>query len=155
VRYSAGSPLSVTPDVWYPGWAAWGGGVYADVEADADLKVIFEPETFNPGAPPDPGNRYFDPSNFSDPRDHKLGNGKMRYEELCGFGFASEDIGIMKYWSVGERVRLQFRCELLNAFNRHRFEDPITHLGAGPVFGNVTEKGGKPRSIQLGFRLTW
>jgi hypothetical protein len=79
----------------------------------------------------------------------------MRYEELRGFGFASEDIGIMKYWSITERVRLQFRCELLNAFNRHHFQNPITHLGAGPYFSNVTEKGGIPRNVQMGFRLTW
>jgi hypothetical protein len=155
-RYNSGNALQITPDVWYPGWSGFhSGSVYANFSPDADFTRQFNPDTFNPGAPGDPGNRYFDPESFSDPTDHQLGNGRLRYDELRGFGYASEDIGLMKHWQIREDIRLQFRAEFLNVFNRSHFEDPMTHLGANDRFGNVTEKTGEPRNIQLGLRLTW
>ena len=61
----------------------------------------------------------------------------------------------MNSWQFREDLRLQFRAEFLNVFNRRHFEDPVTAIGAGARFGNVTEKTGAPRNIQLGLRLTW
>jgi hypothetical protein len=151
-RYNSGNGMGVSPNVSYPGWD---GAVYADFNSSVDLSPQFNPRNFDPGNQGAIGNRYFDPAAFSDPKDHKLGNGKRRYEELRGFGYANEDIGIMKYWNFGETAKLQFRAEFLNLFNRHRYSNPSTSLSNKTTFGQVTTTTGVPRNIQLGLRLAW
>ncbi len=156
-RYATGYPLGANPDVWVPGWTdPSNGAVYANVAANANLgSRYFDSSKFNPGNPADPANRYFDTSAFSQPAYGKLGNGSRRYDSLRGFGYAGEDIGIMKYWHVTERSRLQFRLEMLNIFNRHYFQDPETTLSNQTTFGQVITTTGEPRNIQFGLRLNW
>jgi hypothetical protein len=75
-----------------------------------------------------------------------------RFEQLRDFGFAGEDLGLMKSFSFGKRYRLQVRLELLNVFNRHDYTDPITDISS-PYFGYVTGVTGQPRQGQLGIRF--
>ncbi len=156
-HYNTGRPMGVDPDVWLPAWTdPENGAVYANVAANANLGArYFNPSKFNPGNPSDPANRYFEASAFSQPSYGKLGNGSRLYEGLRGFGHAGEDLGIMKYWSIGEAARLQFRMELLNVFNRHYFDNPETLLSDRTTFGQVLSTTGEPRNIQFGLRLNW
>jgi hypothetical protein len=152
LRYNSGNPLAVYPDVWYPGWE---GAVYADCNPAVDLSRQFDSKKFNPGKQEDPGNRYFNPAAFSNPQNHKLGNGDRRYTRLRGFGYAGEDIGILKHFRLRDKAVLQLRAEFLNLFNRHSFLDPNTYLGNMETFGNVTAATGIPRVVQVGVRLNW
>ncbi len=156
-RYSTGTPMGVNPDVWIPGWTdPENGAVYANVSSSADMtNRYFDSGKFNPGNPSDPANRYFDTAAFSQPAYGKLGNGKRLYDGLRGFGAASEDLGLMKYWRITERTRAQFRLELLNAFNRHYFDNPQTKISNTATFGQVLSTTGLPRNIQFGFRVNW
>jgi hypothetical protein len=149
-RYNSGAPLGVSPNVNYSGWD---GTVYADYNSGIDLSRQFDGRKFNPGTQNDPGNLYFNRAAFSNPQNFKLGNGKRRYEELRGFGWASEDIGLLKYWFFAETVNLQFRAEFINVFNRHYYSNPNTGLGNMTNFGYVTGMTGTPRNIQFGLRL--
>jgi hypothetical protein len=149
-RYNTGVPLAVSPNVNYPGWE---GSVYADFNSSVDLSRQFDGGNFNPGKQNDPGNLYFNQAAFSNPQNHKLGTGKRRYQELRGFGWDSEDIGLLKYWYFAENLNLQFRAEFINVFNRHYYADPNTGLGNTTNFGYVTGMTGEPRNIQFGLRL--
>jgi hypothetical protein len=151
-RYNSGSPMGISPNVWYPGWE---GSVYANWDPSVDLKSTFDPKTFNPGQQNAPGNRYFNRAAFSNPdtANHKLGNGKRLYEELRGFGYKNEDIGLLKYVRFTESTRLQIRAELINVFNRHRFAGPGTSISNQNTFGNVTSATGDGRNVQMGLRL--
>jgi len=153
-KYNSGYPLSVSPNVWYPGWD---GSVYANWDRTKDLSRTFDPGGFNPGQQNAPANKYFDTTAFSNPANHTLGNGRRRYNELRGFGWSNEDVGLLKYWHFAERVDLQFRAELLNVFNRHHFANPATSLGNQTTFGYVTsmDSNSVPRNIQFGLRLGW
>ncbi len=151
-KYNSGQPLSVSPNVWYPGWD---GSVYANWDQSKDLSRQFDPGGFNPGQQNAPANLYFDQSAFSNPSNHTLGNGRRRYNDLRGFGWSSEDIGVLKYWHMKERVNLQFRAELLNVFNRHHYADPATGLSNQTTFGYVSAMTGTPRNVQVGLRLGW
>jgi hypothetical protein len=151
-RYNTGYPLGASPNVWYPGWD---GGTYADWNQSVSLGRKFDTGRFNPGVQNDPANLYFDRSAFSNPTNHKLGNGKRRYDVLRGFGSSNEDIGLLKYWRFKERASLQFRAEMLNIFNRHHYADPATGLANQTTFGYVTGMTGSPRNIQVGLRLGW
>jgi hypothetical protein len=151
-KYNTGIPLGVSPNVNRPGWE---GSVYANFNPNVDLSGTFDPKGFNPGQQNSPANLYFNRAAFSNPANYKLGDGKRRYEELRGFGWANEDIGLMKYWNVGEKFSIQLRAELLNVFNRHHFADPNTGLGNQSNFGYVTGMTGEPRNVQAGLRLRW
>ena len=115
-RYNSGNPLGVYANVWYPGWE---GPVYADYDPSIDLSRQFHSPQFNPGSPNAAGNRYFNTAAFANPQGHNLGNGKRVYAKLRGFGYAGEDLGIMKNIRIRERASLQLRAEFLNLFNRH------------------------------------
>ncbi|MFB3827708.1 MAG: carboxypeptidase regulatory-like domain-containing protein [Bryobacteraceae bacterium] len=151
-KYNTGKPLGISPNAWYPGWD---GAVYADWNQGVDLGRKFDTGRFNPGLQNDPVNQYFDQSAFSNPKNHKLGTGKRRYDPLRGFGWSNEDIGLLKYWHIRERASVQFRAEILNLFNRHHYNDPNTGLANTANFGYVTGMTGSPRNIQLGLRLGW
>jgi hypothetical protein len=151
-RYNSGNPLGVYPDVWYPGWE---GAVYADYNPAVKLNGQFNSKKFDPGLSNAPGNLYFNPAAFSNPKEHKLGNGKRLYSELRGFGYASEDIGLLKDLQLKEKATIQLRAEFLNAFNRHHYADPNTGIGNAATFGYVTAVTGVPRVIQFGLRINW
>lgn len=155
-RYDTGVPLGINPDVWLPAWTdPSNGAVYANVSPNATFETSFDGKTFNPGTPADPNNTYFNKSDFSQPASGKLGNGSRLYDKLRGFGSASEDIGLMKYWRLGETVRMQFRFEMLNVFNRHYYQNPRTTITNTATFGQVISTQGLPRNIQMGFRFQW
>jgi hypothetical protein len=53
---------------------------------------------------------------------------------------------------VAERVRLQFRFEMINALNQVQFGNPTINPGS-PVNGTITGQANAPREIQLGLKL--
>ena len=150
-HYNTGNPLGINPNVWYPGWD---GTVYANWD-QACLLTAGQRERFNPGVQNASANLYFDPSAFSNPTNHQLGNGQRMYEALRGFGWANEGIGILKYWHIKERFSIQLRAKLLNVANRHHYANPNTSLGNTTNFGYVTGMTGDPRNMQFGLRLGW
>ena len=151
-HYNTGNPLAISPNVWYPGWE---GAVYADWNRSASLAGTFNPSGFNPGVQNSTANLWFNPSAFSNPVNHLLGNGQRRYDALRGPGWSNEDAGLLKYWRFKERASLQFRAEMLNVLNRHHFANPNTSLGNTSNFGDITGMTGSPRNMQLGLRLGW
>jgi hypothetical protein len=86
-----------------------------------------------------------------------------------GPGYANSDISINKTFSVGERAKVQFRAEALNAFNTPEFSNPGLTFGAtqaslavapGPLTvasttGKITATAGFARTIQLGARISF
>jgi hypothetical protein len=70
------------------------------------------------------------------------------------------DFAASKYFGLGGTRRLQFRTDLINAFNQRQFLDVNTTCGGTTTcdprngFGQVTSAR-PPREIQLGVRLDW
>jgi hypothetical protein len=71
-----------------------------------------------------------------------------------GQGLNLWDVSAIKYFQFGERVRLQFRGEFLNAFNHPQFNDPERNP-TNSNFGKSTSQQNLPRNIQLGLRLVF
>jgi hypothetical protein len=63
------------------------------------------------------------------------------------------DFAIQKEFAIGEKVRLQFRGEAFNIFNRANFGPPDTTFGT-PEFGTITSAN-PGREIQFGLRLVF
>jgi len=49
-------------------------------------------------------------------------------------------------------MKIQFRTELSNPFNRTVFSSPVTNL-SDPAFGQIQSQANNPRNIQLGLKV--
>ena len=88
-----------------------------------------------------------------------------------GPGYWNVDLGIVKTFSITERVRFQFRTEMFNAFNHPNFDNPRSASVGSPSLGssqfgrtccttvapptsqNVIQTGESARIIQFGGKL--
>ncbi len=96
-------------------------------------------------------NLYLNRQYIQQPAPYTLGTAAPNVSQIRGFWGRSENISLQKNFSVHERARLQFRAELLNAFNRHTFGGISTNPNS-VTFGNVTSVSGN-RTVQLGTRI--
>jgi hypothetical protein len=100
-----------------------------------------------------PGHRYFDTSLLRNTTQYERGNAAYRYADLRSPAFLFDDFSLQKNFLPVERVKVQFRAEFLNLFNRHRLGEIETNA-SNPLFGQV--KGVtdwiSPRRIQFGIR---
>jgi len=94
---------------------------------------------------------YLDPNAFQPPDPGKFGTtGKG---SLRGPGYFNWDVGLGKNFALpGEHLKLHFRAEYFNVFNRANFNDPSVSLSA--PFGQILGALG-PRIGQLSLKLTF
>jgi hypothetical protein len=97
-------------------------------------------------------NRWFDTSVFSQPAPYTLGNLSPLVTNLRNHYTNNLDLSIFKQFQITEKVRLQFRTEAFNAFNRVRFSSPNTNVNGGANFGTVTAQSNAPRQMQFGLK---
>jgi hypothetical protein len=98
--------------------------------------------------------KYFDTSLLRNPGRYERGNAAYRYSQLRTPWFMSDDFSLQKNFKPVESMRIQFRAEFLNAFNRHRFSSFETNASS-PLFGQVTGVSNDRRQIQFGIRADW
>ncbi len=152
-NYSSGSPIGFS-GASSPYSAGWNGGQRVNVAA-GDMKMAsFDKSKF------DYANRntaavdkYVNTSLFSDPAPFTFGNAAIRYTQIRGFGTVNEDVGIQKNHRIGEKYRIQFRAEFLNALNRHNLGGIDTNIKS-TTFGQVRSVSGN-RTGQLGIRFDY
>jgi hypothetical protein len=71
---------------------------------------------------------------------------------LIGPGFRSVDLSLLKNFQLREGLRLQFRAESFNAFNRPNFQIPVNFLDDSDV-GRVTITANEGREWQFALKL--
>jgi hypothetical protein len=64
----------------------------------------------------------------------------------------SENISVQKSFGFTERVRMDFRWEVFNIFNRVIFGGPNASI-TSPTFGQITGQFNSPRQMQFGLKL--
>jgi hypothetical protein len=108
-----------------------------------------------PGSP----NQYFNPNAFILPAQGTYGN--LGRNVLVGPGLATTDLSVAKNTTISEKVRLQFRAEFFNIFNRANFGSPnaVVYTSAtatpSPTAGVITSTSTTSRQIQFGLKLLW
>jgi hypothetical protein len=95
--------------------------------------------------------RWFDIGAFRQPALFRFGNEGVG--TLRGPGLVSFDLSLLRNFSVHERARLEFRGELINAFNHTNLGLPGRIFGA-PDFG-VISSASPARVVQLGARIVF
>jgi hypothetical protein len=92
---------------------------------------------------------WFDTKCFGVPADNTFGN--VGRNTLIGPGTFNLDFGAHKMFTLTERMKLQFRAELFNAFNHALLNNPDTTVADG-TFGRITSARA-PRTVQLALKL--
>lgn len=73
---------------------------------------------------------------------------------IRGPGFAGNDFMIGRIFPLRETVRLQFRAEMFNAFNRVNLRSPVMDVD-NPNFGKLLQGGAlDPRIMQFGLKVS-
>jgi hypothetical protein len=118
----------------------------------------------DPGAGRQTGLFWFDPNAYVPPADGTFGNSGR--EEFRQPGRNQTDLSISKNWSFNGTQRLQFRADMINAFNHTQWlGDP---MGGGVanacnasltscnalIFGQIFAAR-NPREVQLGLKFYW
>lgn len=101
-----------------------------------------------------PGKTFFDTSMVVDPTTvnrYARGNAARMMDQLRGFARYSDDSSLQKNFVPKEGIRVQFRAEFLNMFNRHRLSGFNTNP-ASPLFGQISGVSDDRRQIQFGIR---
>ena len=119
--------------------------------------------------PAAPGGRRLNRAAFSVPLAARQGT--LGYNALRGFPLTQLDLALRRQVALGERLRLDLRAEVFNAFNHPNFGNPVANLssnlfglstqtfarslGAGGVAGGLSPiyQVGGPRSMQLALKL--
>jgi len=104
------------------------------------------------------GNEYFDRSAFaavSIPANEPQRFGNSGRNPIRGPGFANVDLGFFRTIGLGKQTKLQFRVELLNAFNRTNFANPGGDISNAGTFGFVTSTTGSERTWRFGARIAF
>ena len=95
------------------------------------------------------GYQWFDASPYSAPAVGTFGNCPAQ-GPVRGPGYADVDLSLQKNFTFTERVKLQFRTDFLNAFNRVNLNAPATGLGTNMGLVNTSQD---PRVIQFALKL--
>jgi len=103
------------------------GQVIGNVHADCNAAAQYNPR--------DPDNYIGNPGAFTEPSAGRLGT--CGRNALRGPGLAQWDMSVVKTTSVTERVKLEFRWEVFNIFNRANFGTVASNVRSSS-FGTIT-----------------
>jgi hypothetical protein len=99
--------------------------------------------------------RWFDPCAYVLPPGGTFGNAGRGI--INGPGLAIVDFSVFKNTQISERVRLQFRGEVFNAFNHTNLGIPnfntFTGIGYNPQAGVITVEATTSRQMQFGLKV--
>ncbi len=155
-RYQSGVPTTFCGANGIPGWdqcirfdRAPGQDVLTEAaKAGNGAFDPFKDRQFNRAA-------FVDPNANRRPTDpYRLGNFPRTNSDARTWGYRNEDFSIIRNFTVREPVTIQFKAELLNAFNRHIFsvgDQGVTSPNFGLVGGTIDT----PRNIQFLLRVNF
>jgi hypothetical protein len=86
----------------------------------------------------------------------RFGTMPRNSSDIRGFGYLDEDFGIAKVIPIHDRIKIDLRGEMFDAFNRHIFTRPVSNLNAATT--TVGQIGGLmlgPRQVQFHLRITY
>jgi carboxypeptidase family protein len=78
----------------------------------------------------------------------------LRFSGIRGDDQTRWDFSLTKSWPIRERMKIQFRAEVYNAWNNVNFNAPNTDP-TSTAFGTITSTSGDARNWQFAFKLTF
>ena len=146
----AGFPLSINAN--NNGASLWGGNQHANLTGAAFKGTGNCGGTLNP-IPVGQKYCFFNPAAFSQAPAYTFGSAPRYFSNLRAPGYVDEDLAVQKWFSLGEKFRLQFTAQMFNAFNHANFDSPDINLGDALSTMGETNNTQGPRQVQLSLRL--
>jgi len=139
--FQSGFPLGLTTNVNLTN--SFGGGSRPNVVYGCDSSVSGSAESRL--------NRWFNTSCFTQPPAFTFGNESRLDPVLRSAGINNWDLALMRNVRIRERLSLQFRGELYDAYNHPNYKNPNTTIG-NVNFGRITSDN-SPRITELTMRI--
>ena len=98
------------------------------------------------------GYQWFDPTPYTLPSNAEGFGNCPAQGPVRGPGYADVDLSLQKNFPITERVKLQFRADFLNAFNRVNLNTDCCTTAVGPGMG-ILSSSQPPRNIQFALKL--
>jgi hypothetical protein len=96
--------------------------------------------------------KYFNTAAFFQPLPFTFGNLSPYTNNLRTPMVNNTDLSLFKQFQPVERLRVQFRAEFFNAFNRVQFSGPNTSV-TSTSFGVISSQANSPRQLQFGLKI--
>jgi hypothetical protein len=147
--YSSGQPLGISTSNGLPLFA---GGNRPIISSYDNWRPEWQGDSFDPAV-----DRTIQPASFFPAQPANTFGNMTRYNpKYRSFANLNENLSFAKSFQMKEQVRLDFRAELFNAFNRTRFGNGSLGLQS-QTFGVLSQTAGdqtnSPRQIQLALKL--
>ena len=143
VEYSSGIPIQVSVANDLPIFNFKNmPNVISGVNQAASFGGKFDPAT----------DRYLNLAAFAAPG-NAIGNAPFPLSEVRGFGIRKEHIGVIKTFTITERILCDLRFELFNVFNRAHLGNPNGNVSDPVAFGTIGSQANSPRTGQFSLRL--
>ncbi len=142
--FQSGTPLGFSSSSNITG--SYNGGSRPNVVAGCDKSIS--------GSAQSRLNEWFNTSCFTAASAFTFGTEGRFDPNLRSAGIANWDFAVFKTTSLTERIKLQFRTEFFNLFNRVQFAQPGLAQG-NPSFGVVSSQTNNPRLIQFALRTSF
>ena len=86
----------------------------------------------------------------------RFGTMPRNSSDIRGPNYYTEDFGISKLFTVHGNIKIDFRGELFDAFNRHIFTRPVSDLGSSvTTVGQIGGLQNGPRNIQFRLKINY
>ncbi|MCX6598331.1 MAG: carboxypeptidase regulatory-like domain-containing protein [Acidobacteria bacterium] len=146
--YSSGLPMGLGTSNSLP---LFSGGLRPIVSGYDGWQGAIKGDKFDPFV-----DRFVQPASFFPAQPANTFGNQTRYNpKFSQFGNYNENISIAKSFPLKEKIRLDFRAEMFNAFNRVRFGTGSLQIQSNQ-FGQLTGSGdllNSPRQMQMALKL--
>ncbi len=143
--YASGTPIALTRNNPLP---IFNSQTRPTVTGYDNWRAPIAGDKFDPAV-----DRFLDRSVFPTQPD-AFGNATRFNPKVRAFPNFNENISLAKSFRFGEDLRLDFRWEVFNMFNRTVFGTGNTNLNNN-AFGIVTDQVNSPRQMQVGLKIYW
>jgi hypothetical protein len=146
-QYNSGLPLALQRNNPLP---IFNGITRPQVDSYDDWRAPLVGDSFDPAK-----DRFLKPVSFFPAQPGAgFGNATRYNPKVRSFWGLSENLSLSKTFNVTETLKLDFRGEAFNLFNRVIFGTGSTNLNA-INFGQVTSQVNDPRSLQVALKIYW
>lgn len=146
--YSSGLPIGLGTSNSMP---LFSGGLRPIISTYDGWRAPMAGSNFDPFV-----DRFIQPASFFPTQTANTFGNQTRFNpKFRQFGNYNENISLAKTFPIKEQIRLDFRIEMFNAFNRVRFGTGSTTI-QNPSFGLLTGSGdllNSPRQMQMALKL--
>ncbi|MDT8067684.1 MAG: carboxypeptidase regulatory-like domain-containing protein [Terriglobia bacterium] len=140
-HYNTGTPIQLHSSNSYPGF----NSVYVNLVPGCK---------FTNGSPA-LNKMWLNTDCFQNPTYGQMGTAGNYLSQVRNPGMATEDLGLHKAISMGERYKLALRLEFFNVFNRHNLAGPVTNMN-DQNYGKIINYGNLGGRVgQFGARFTF